>query len=201
MKVLLTLALLCCLPAFGALPYDVADLKAKRDKKIDEINRIYAEELNKLMVKYTKAGNLKAALAIQAEMDALAGAEPDPQKAPDTKAEVAGNEREKEKEKPETVKKPEEPEKPAKPEKLSSGDEALRAKLVGTSWKHAEKGWVMTLRPDGLAGKSWGGNEPKSEVRDGVLRLDDGANFVPDRSVETMKARGGRKDGMWTLLK
>lgn len=53
------------------LPSDAADLKAKRDARISEINRTYAAEMEKLRTKAMNSGNLTAANAIQQEIESV----------------------------------------------------------------------------------------------------------------------------------
>ena len=43
------------------LPFELERLKNQRDRKIEEINKVYKRQLELLKVKYTKAGNLDAA--------------------------------------------------------------------------------------------------------------------------------------------
>lgn len=45
----------------AATPPEIEALQAQRSRKIDEINRIYQQELEKIKLKYTKLGNLDAA--------------------------------------------------------------------------------------------------------------------------------------------
>jgi len=49
------------LHAADPIPLELELLQDQRDQKIDEINRIYKEQLEKLKIKYTKQGNLDAA--------------------------------------------------------------------------------------------------------------------------------------------
>lgn len=70
----------------GTLPPDAALLRAKRDSKILEINRIYAAELDKLQKKAMASGDLEAATLIQKEIDEVT---PDPFKE-DTANQIVG---------------------------------------------------------------------------------------------------------------
>lgn len=54
--------------AFAQLPPDAAALKAKRDAKIAEIDRIYAAELEKCQKRAMADGNLKVANEIEREI-------------------------------------------------------------------------------------------------------------------------------------
>ena len=74
MKIILILAALI-VPLSAALPPDAAALKAKRDAKVAQIDRVYAAELDKLQKKAMAAGNLAAANEIEKE---IAAAAPDP---------------------------------------------------------------------------------------------------------------------------
>ena len=53
------------------LPPEAAELKAKRDAKIAEIDRAYADELGKMQKKAMAAGNLAVANEIQKEISAV----------------------------------------------------------------------------------------------------------------------------------
>lgn len=68
MRSLLVL-LVSAVAAFGSeLPSELAALKAKRDAKVAEIDRIYAAELEKLQKRLMQAGNLKAANEVEEEI-------------------------------------------------------------------------------------------------------------------------------------
>lgn len=54
-----------------ALPPDAADLKAKRDYRVAEIDRVYAAELAKLQKRAMDSGNLTAANEIQKEIETV----------------------------------------------------------------------------------------------------------------------------------
>lgn len=69
------LVLLAALVRADVLPPDAADLKAKRDTRLSEINRTYVAEMEKLQKKAMNEGNLEAANAIQQE---ILKATPDP---------------------------------------------------------------------------------------------------------------------------
>lgn len=66
----LIVAALCLHPLF-ALPPDAEALKAKRDAKVAEIDRIYATELEKLQKKAMADGNLAGANEIEKEIAAV----------------------------------------------------------------------------------------------------------------------------------
>lgn len=75
MKLLICVLLMCASALAETLPPNAALLRAKRDAKIAEINRIYAAELDKLQKKAMSTGNLTAATALQKEIDEVT---PDP---------------------------------------------------------------------------------------------------------------------------
>ena len=52
-----------------AEPAELDTLRKKRDGELARINDLYVAALDKLKQKYTKAGNLEAAVAIKAEID------------------------------------------------------------------------------------------------------------------------------------
>ncbi|MCP5543117.1 MAG: hypothetical protein H7A49_04340 [Akkermansiaceae bacterium] len=70
MKINHLLLLITFLPslALADLPAEAAALRAKRDAKVAEIDRVYAAELEKLQKRLMQAGNLKAANEIETEI-------------------------------------------------------------------------------------------------------------------------------------
>lgn len=67
---MLAIALLGTITA-AALPYEVTELRNKRDAKVAEIDRVYLDELEKLKTNYVKAGNLEVANAIRDIIDGM----------------------------------------------------------------------------------------------------------------------------------
>ena len=69
---MISLSLCCQFVTAEALPEDVETLKAKRNQAVQKIDATYYAELEKLKVKYTKAGNLEAANRINGMLEDLA---------------------------------------------------------------------------------------------------------------------------------
>lgn len=67
----LLVPLLVFVPAFVCFsePLELGILREKRDVEIAKIDRQYLAALEKLKTKFTKAGNLKGALAVKAEIE------------------------------------------------------------------------------------------------------------------------------------
>jgi len=65
------ISLLAAAHATAALPYEVTQLKAKREAEIAKIDMRYGQALESLKVRYTKDGNLEAANAVQALLDEM----------------------------------------------------------------------------------------------------------------------------------
>lgn len=60
---------LLTIPSFAELPYEVLQLKSKRDAKIAEINQAYSTALSRLMDRYAAAGETEKAAAVKALLD------------------------------------------------------------------------------------------------------------------------------------
>ena len=60
-------------PCTAVTPPEVEALLAQRSRKIDEINRVYREELEKIKLKYTKLGNLAAANLVDSLIKQIEG--------------------------------------------------------------------------------------------------------------------------------
>lgn len=76
MKTITLLLLMVSLNTFGeTLPPDAAALRAKRDARVTEIDRIYVAELEKLQAKHMRDGALDAANRISDEINRVM---PDP---------------------------------------------------------------------------------------------------------------------------